>query len=173
MKEIKIRVPYVYVWDGGIEITTSANLNLRTGEITNIEKLNPLNIVQTCEREYIIINDEQVDVFSGAGNGYWIQLYNGYAGPCTDNYLAHREAISGLSISEIIKAVDYTVALSQFLNDDNEILDDMDSILEPFYLVINQLKTEETCRHEGCGSCLYKSDLPQYDFVCPGCNENF
>ncbi|MHB8061738.1 MAG: hypothetical protein ACYDG2_03755 [Ruminiclostridium sp.] len=173
MNEIKIRVPYVSVWDGGIEIATSINLNIRTGEVTNFEKLDPLNTVQDCERAYIILNNEQVDVFSEDGNGYWVQLHNGYAGPCTDNYIAEREAISGLSIAEIVKAVDYMVALSQFLNDDNEILNDLDNILEPFYTVINQLRTEEICRHGGCGSYLYKSDLPQYDFVCPECSESF
>ena len=172
MKEIKIRVPYVSVWDGGTEIKTCANLNLRTGEVTDIEMVDPHNTVQVCEREYIILNDEQIDVLSEDDKGYWIPL-QGHAGPCTKNYLAHREALSSLSIVDIVRVVDYVVSLSQFLNDDLEILNHMDSILEPFYAVIHQLKTEEICRREGCGSSLYKSDLPQYDFVCPLCDENF
>ncbi len=173
MKEVKIRVPYVSVWDGGIEIATSANLNLRTGEVTDIETLDSADNVQVCEREYIILNDDQVDVLSEDGNGYWVPLYSGHPGPCTDNYIAHKQALSDLSITEVVKAVDYIVMLSQFLDDDNEILDDMDSILEPFYTVIKQLRTDEICRHGSCGSYLYKSDLPQYDFVCHECNENF
>ncbi len=173
MKEVKIRVPYVSVWDGGIEIATNANLNLRTGEVTDIETIDPPANVQVCEREYIILNDDQVDVLPEDGYGCWVPLCNGHTGPCTDNYIVHKEALSGLSITEIVKAVDYIVMLSQFLNADNEILDDMDSILEPFNTVIKQLRTEEICRHENCGSYLYKSDLPQYDFVCPECNENF
>jgi len=167
MKELKIRVPYVSVWDGGIAIETSAILNIRTGALTDFETLDPRNSVENCEREYIILNDEQVDVLSEDGN-YWVQL-----GPRTENYAAHMEAISSLSITHVVKAVDYIVALSQFLNNDNEILDDMDSILEPFYTVINKLRTEETCRHGDCGSNLYKSDLPQYDYVCSECDENF
>jgi len=172
MNELKIRVPYVSIWDGGIEITTSASLNIKTGAVTDIETVDPQDTVQVCEREYIILNDEQIDVLSEDDN-YWVQLHSGHDGPCTENYAAHMEAISSLSIAHVVKAVDYIVALSQFLNDDNEILDDMDSILEPFYTVINKLRTEETCRHRDCGSNLYKSDLPQYDYVCPACDENF
>jgi len=172
MKELKIRVPYVSVWDGGIAIETSAVLNIRTGVLTDFETLDPLNSVESCEREYIILNDEQIDVLSEDGI-YWVQLHGGLDSPCTENYAAHMEAISSLSVAQIVKVVDYVVALSQFLNDDNEILDGMDSILEPFYMVVNKLRTEEICRHRGCGSNLYKSDLPQYDYVCPECDENF
>jgi len=172
MKELKIRVPYVSVWDGGSAIETSAILNIRTGVLTDFETLDPRNSVENCEREYIILNDEQIDVLSEDGN-YWVQLHGSHDGPCTENYAAHLEAISSLSVVQVVKVVDYVVALSQFLNDDNEILDDMDSILEPFYTVINKLRTEEICRHGDCGSNLYKSDLPQYDYVCPACDENF
>lgn len=172
MDELRVRVPYVSVWDGGIEITTNASLNIKTGAVTDIETVDPQTDVQICEREYIILGDEQVDVLSEDGH-YWVQLCSGHVGPCTENYTAHRDAISGLSITDIVKAVDYAIALSQFLDDDNEILDDMDCILDPFYAVINKLRTAEICRHGDCGSYLYKSDLPQYDFVCPECDENF
>jgi len=32
----KIHVPYVSVWDGGIEIETTAVVDIRTGEVINI-----------------------------------------------------------------------------------------------------------------------------------------
>ena len=91
----------------------------------------------------------------------------------TENFKEHRDTIQDLSIAHNVRVVDYVIALSQYLNDDTEILDDMDNILDPFYTVINKLRTDEKCRHGGCGGLLYKSDLPQYDFVCPKCDENF
>lgn len=169
-KDLKVRVPYVSVWDGGVEIVTSALLNIRTGEVTDIETVDPQDDVQICEREYIILNDEQVNVDSSDGNGYWIELHHGHTGPCTENYVAHKEAMSGLSVTDLIKTVDYVAALSQFLQKDNEILDDMDSVLEPLANVISELRMDDIC---SCGNHLYKSDLPQYDSVCPECDENF
>lgn len=164
--ELKVRVPYVSVWDGGVEIVTSANLNIRTGEITDIETIDPQGSVEMLEREYIILNDEQIDVDSSDDEGYWIQLRHGRAGPCTENYLAHMEAMSDLSVTDLVKVVDYVEALSQFLSD-------MDGILEPLNRVINKLKTAESCWHPGCDSIPYKSDLPQYDLVCAKCDENY
>lgn len=171
-KELKVKVPYIAVWDG-VGVTTSAILNIRTGEVTDIEKVVPKDPLEVCEREYIILNDEQIEVDSSDGEGYWIQLRLDRAGPCTENYLAHVEAMSDLSVTHLIQVVDYVTALSQFLNDDHEILDDLDSILEPLNNVISKLKTEESCRHTHCDSNLHKSDLPHYDYVCAECDENF
>lgn len=58
----KIAVPYVSVWDGGIEVETIAHVDYRTGEVTDIV---PANIrgLDICERTYIVMNDEQVDVY--------------------------------------------------------------------------------------------------------------
>jgi hypothetical protein len=36
---------------------------------------------------------------------------------------------------------------------------------------IEKLRTDEECFH--CGGNLFMSDLPQYNYVCPICNENF
>ncbi|RFZ76106.1 hypothetical protein DS742_25365 [Lacrimispora amygdalina] len=173
MNGLIIKVPYVSLWDGGVEITTSAKLNLKTGALTDIETVDPADRVQVCEREYIILNDDQIDTLWDENHGYWVQLHNGQVGPCTENYAAHREAMADLSIADVVKITDYVAVLSQFLNDGNEVLDDMDSILAPFEVVINTLRTPETCRHQDCGCYLYKSDLPQYDYVCPECDENF
>ena len=92
---------------------------------------------------------------------------------CTENYIEHSKAISKLSIADIIRAVDYINLLAQFVNKENEILDDTADITAPFNGVIEKLRTAEKCRRQDCGCWLYKSDLPQYDFVCPECDENF
>lgn len=169
--EIKINVRYITVYDCGTEIRTSAILNLKTGEITDIKADDLQNDVGTLEREYIILNDAEIDVISDEDiPGYWVKLCSGHAGPCTDNYLAHREAISELSICDIVKAVEYINELAQYLDD--KILDEKKTVLEPFEKVMKKLRTEELCRHN-CGGCLYKSDLPQYDYVCAECDENF
>ena len=36
MNNYKITVPYVSVWDGGTEIETTAVVDIRTGEVTDI-----------------------------------------------------------------------------------------------------------------------------------------
>jgi predicted Zn-ribbon and HTH transcriptional regulator len=89
----------------------------------------------------------------------------------TANYAAHRKAMASLSVADIVRAVDYIAALSQFVSKENEVLDDMEAITAPFNNVINELITEEKCVL--CGSYLFKSDLSQYDYVCPDCDENF
>lgn len=90
----------------------------------------------------------------------------------TDNYLAHNQAIEkNVGVSDIVKAVDYILLLSKFINADNEVWDEMDIILEPFNKIIEELRTEEKCPR--CGGSLYKSDVSQYNYVCPDCEENF
>jgi len=91
----------------------------------------------------------------------------------TKNYKEHQRVIAELSITDIIHVVDYVNLLSLFLNRNNETLDNKDTILEPLNKVIERLRTDENCRHNDCDSDLYKSDLPQYDYVCSSCDENF
>ena len=93
------------------------------------------------------------------------------AEPCTKNYEEHQKTISKLSVVSLIRVVENIDCLSDFINKDNEVLDDIGSMLEPFEKAILQLKTDNLCLH--CGGNLYKSDLPQYDYVCPDCDENF
>ena len=70
----KIIVPYVSVWDVGVEVETKALVNIKTGEVTDIEPVN-VHGLEICEREYIIMNDEQVDVFTDEhGYDYWVDL---------------------------------------------------------------------------------------------------
>ena len=89
----------------------------------------------------------------------------------TDNYADHQQEISKLSIVDLIKVVDYVKLLSSFVNDNNEVLDDLDNVIEPFNKVIKSLRTEKSCPR--CHNNLYKSDVPQYDYVCDECDENF
>lgn len=92
---------------------------------------------------------------------------------CTQNYAAHCAAMSQLSISDIVRAVDYISMLVQLVNEENEILDNLDDITAPFNNIIKILQADELCRRQDCDSYLFKSNLPQYDFVCPVCGENF
>ena len=102
-----------------------------------------------------------------------ISLYkkNEYEEEATNNYKEHQRAIAELSITDIVKASDYINELASFIPENNEVLDYLESIQEPLLKVIRILQTKEECPH--CGCILYSSDLPQYSFVCPECDENF
>ena len=88
----------------------------------------------------------------------------------TVNYQDFRKAMEKLSITHIIDIVDYINQLSEFIPQNYDILDYRDEIIKPFMDVINECKAEKKCPH--CGSNVFKSDLPQYDYVCSECNEN-
>lgn len=74
----------------------------------------------------------------------------------TKNYKKYKEALlSQVSVTEMVsfdKGDEYCL---------NEIIHD----------IVISLKTDKMCPH--CGNELYCSDLPQYDYVCPECDENF
>lgn len=92
-------------------------------------------------------------------------------GSCSNNYVEHKEVMSNLSIVDVCRAVDLINAMSNMISTNNEIQDNVEPVLEPLYNVIVKLRTDTECPH--CGSMLYKSDLPQYNLVCPSCDENF
>jgi len=89
----------------------------------------------------------------------------------TENFIKHREVMKNLSIANIVRASDYINRLSHFIPQDNEVLDNLEDIQSPLMNAINELRTDKDCVH--CGGCLFLSDLPQYDYVCPTCDENF
>lgn len=71
-----IVVPYVSVWDGGIEIQTVATVNIITGEVTGIGTVNAEGL-DICESEYIVMNDERVYVYHGEnGFEHWADINN-------------------------------------------------------------------------------------------------
>ncbi len=54
---------------------------------------------------------------------------------------------------------------------DNEVFDYLEDVVEPLVNVINECRTDKECPH--CGCYVFKSDLPQYNYVCAECDENF
>ena len=55
-------VPYVSIWDGDTSVETTADVNLETREVFNIKTID-VEGVDICEREYILLDDEEHDVF--------------------------------------------------------------------------------------------------------------
>ena len=88
-----------------------------------------------------------------------------------NNFEAHHQAIESLSIVSIVKIVDYVDELSTFVPPNNEVLDYLMDAVEPFVEIMGKLRTDKECPH--CGCYLFKSDLPQYDYVCAECDESF
>ena len=46
---------FVSVWDGGIEIWTNCKVNLRTGEVFNIQQADIDDSLNTLDREYVLV----------------------------------------------------------------------------------------------------------------------
>ncbi len=69
-----LTVPYISVWDDGVEIKTTANIDMRTGGISDIKQsdVHGLNI---CERQYIIVEGQEIDVQDDMpGFDYWADV---------------------------------------------------------------------------------------------------
>jgi len=74
----KITVPYVSVWDGGIEIKTTASADIKTGEISDIVPADVQGL-EICESQHIILNGEIVYVYEDEhGYAYWADIENEY-----------------------------------------------------------------------------------------------
>lgn len=89
----------------------------------------------------------------------------------TKNYKEYKEAMKNISIVDICVLIDYIEKLSIYIPENDHIFDNFYDIINPFERIINKIKTNKICPH--CKSYLFKSDLPQYDYVCQNCNENF
>jgi len=78
--ELILEVPFVSVWDGGVEVETQCRVNIKTGEVHAIEKsgLRGMAYVRgldVCEEQYIVMNDEKVIVYEDEnGFDYWADL---------------------------------------------------------------------------------------------------
>lgn len=66
-------VPYVSVWDGGVEIGSTCTIDLTTGNILDIKQVD-VDGVDVREREYIVLNDEEVDVLEDDEGTRWVHL---------------------------------------------------------------------------------------------------
>lgn len=76
----KIHIPYVSIWDDGIEVETNAVVNIKTGEVTDISPVNVIGL-DSCGGEYIIMNDKPVNVYQDEhGFDYWADINNEYGG---------------------------------------------------------------------------------------------
>ena len=75
------------------------------------------------------------------------------------------------NLINIAKAYDYIYLLSTLIDPNNEVLDDFYAVINPLAKVLKECETEKVCPF--CNHKLYLSDLPQYDYVCAECDENF
>lgn len=89
----------------------------------------------------------------------------------TKNYKEYKKTIKNISIVDICNLIDYVEKITDHIPKNDHVLDDFNDIIEPFEKIINRITTNKICPH--CKSYLLKSDLPQYDYVCKICNENF
>ena len=89
----------------------------------------------------------------------------------TKNFKGYKEAIGNISVTNICDLMEYINQLTTYIPENDHVLDDLNDIIEPFEKVINRVTTNKICPH--CKSYLFKSDLPQYDYVCKICDENF
>ena len=89
-------------------------------------------------------------------------------------YTENREAISQLSVTDLIRISDLAQNLKMFVPKENKIiLDDFDDIMRPIDDIIEKLCWSEEMPCPRCGGYLHASDLPQYGAVCVDCDENF
>jgi hypothetical protein len=89
----------------------------------------------------------------------------------TESFWECKERVGRLGITNLVKAYDYIYMLSELIDPNNEILDDLHDVIKPLAETIKECETKKVCPF--CGNELYLSDLPQYDYVCVNCDENF
>lgn len=74
-------IPYVSVWDGGIEVGSTCTVNLQSGEVTDVQ-LTPISDgmtegLETLDEEYVILNDEQCSVFQSSDGRRYVSCLMG------------------------------------------------------------------------------------------------
>lgn len=67
-------VPYVSVWDGGVEIKSTCSIDAHTGFIQDISLVEGGDILEFLEWEYVVLNDQCVDVRVDEEGRRFVQL---------------------------------------------------------------------------------------------------
>jgi len=74
-----IEVPFVSVWDGGTEVESTANVNIKTGEVTDIKVVKCSDDIILCDEQHILMNGEIVYVYEDEkGYEYWADIKGEY-----------------------------------------------------------------------------------------------
>lgn len=95
----------------------------------------------------------------------------------SDNYKKADKVLSNVDVETIAKACSAITTLISNMNIDADYEKRLCEVNEKVADILNigrALKTHG--KHNKCPKCgrqLYLSDLPQYDYVCPWCDENF
>ena len=68
-------IPYVSVWDGGIEVRTTCTVNLKTGEVTEIAVAD-VGGLDVCEEQYVVLTGETVYIYENEhGFSCWADIH--------------------------------------------------------------------------------------------------
>ena len=96
-------------------------------------------------------------------------LVNEFDNPedCTLNYMDYKNQMRTIGLNDIYGAVN----VMRRLEETGIMSEAMEITIGPLKRLLSNLQTEEKCTK--CGKDLYKSDLPQYDYYCIECDENF
>lgn len=91
----------------------------------------------------------------------------------TKNFEKQKEIISEMSVYELMNMVIISEYAADVLKHDKrfEEAEELADAIGPVKTVLEKCKTDKKCPK--CGKELYLSDLPQYDFLCFQCDENF
>lgn len=90
----------------------------------------------------------------------------------TKNYNKCMNIINNhISITDLVRLYDSIALLKSFIPLDNEVHDTVDDLTISLRNVVKDCGTKINCPH--CNDYLFLSDLPDYDYVCVNCDENF
>ena len=91
----------------------------------------------------------------------------------TANFKKHEEIKRNLSIAELEFVIDCADRLLDEIVDDNlsEFTWELEQSLNPLRRIVDKALTTRVCPK--CGQFLLVSDVPEYDYVCSNCDENF
>lgn len=92
---------------------------------------------------------------------------NEFMNEATENFKETEKAISELSLGDVIGAYDVINCLRIGVKPKT----DIEEVVTALEKVIARCETGIKCPF--CGELLFKSDLPQYNYVCFNCDENF